>query len=414
MLLCVVMTVKPEMSWASADFDGLPSAQLEGLRVVEAGQSFETFYVLPSSNEPMIAQDITITFDPKQVEFLGADYIRDGWIIAGQTQSQGEVRLLAASGSGNSFEYGDHDRLVLYWKAKLGMPASVPKIAIASMEGALGSESGLHLRSFTAAAAIQGDLNDDGLVTVGDLALVVTALGKSEVSPDWASYAKMDLNEDGTVDYYDLLMVAELILHGKITPASTTLTGPATASAGDTVELVFGINDLFQHIYAQDLILSFDDQTLEFIGAASINEERFHVLDSDVTSGAIRLLIVHMDTLFPSPSTQYVRLHFKVKSGTHSESTIVSVQSLIVANGLGEETDISGVAHTISFEMTNTEAGDLNGDHRISIGDLAILANGYGKSSTDADWSSVKQGDLNDDGFIDISDLSLLAAKILL
>ncbi|NOV04363.1 glycosyl hydrolase family 28 protein [Paenibacillus planticolens] len=57
--------------------------------------------------------------------------------------------------------------------------------------------------------------------------------------------------------------------------------------------------------------------------------------------------------------------------------------------------------------------GDLNGDGKVSIGDLAIVSKLYGKTSTDSDWDQSKFADLNHDGVIDIVDLALIARKIL-
>jgi hypothetical protein len=58
-------------------------------------------------------------------------------------------------------------------------------------------------------------------------------------------------------------------------------------------------------------------------------------------------------------------------------------------------------------------SGDFNNDNKISIGDLAMAVQAYGKSSTDSDWSSWKQFDLNEDGTVDIQDLVVLATRIL-
>jgi hypothetical protein len=57
--------------------------------------------------------------------------------------------------------------------------------------------------------------------------------------------------------------------------------------------------------------------------------------------------------------------------------------------------------------------GDVGGDGKVSVGDLAIVANIYGKSSADADWDLYKHADLNHDGKIDIEDLAIIARKIL-
>ncbi len=56
--------------------------------------------------------------------------------------------------------------------------------------------------------------------------------------------------------------------------------------------------------------------------------------------------------------------------------------------------------------------GDFNQDNRISVGDLALVAKSYGKTSADPDWDAVKTSDLNNDGVIDIVDLVLVARMI--
>ncbi|CAM3188649.1 glycoside hydrolase family 3 C-terminal domain-containing protein [Paenibacillus lupini] len=57
--------------------------------------------------------------------------------------------------------------------------------------------------------------------------------------------------------------------------------------------------------------------------------------------------------------------------------------------------------------------GDVNGDNRISVLDLAQVSVNYGKTSQSTDWNAIKRMDLNNDGVIDISDLVMIAQKIL-
>lgn len=58
-------------------------------------------------------------------------------------------------------------------------------------------------------------------------------------------------------------------------------------------------------------------------------------------------------------------------------------------------------------------SGDLNGDNSYSVGDIAIMAAYYGKTSDDPNWQLYKKADLNHDGIIDIVDLALVANRIL-
>ncbi|NOV03919.1 cohesin domain-containing protein [Paenibacillus planticolens] len=57
--------------------------------------------------------------------------------------------------------------------------------------------------------------------------------------------------------------------------------------------------------------------------------------------------------------------------------------------------------------------GDVDGNGKVSIGDLAIVAKYYGKTSADEDWALAKFADVNHDNVIDISDLAAIARLIL-
>ncbi|NOV03637.1 LamG-like jellyroll fold domain-containing protein [Paenibacillus planticolens] len=60
------------------------------------------------------------------------------------------------------------------------------------------------------------------------------------------------------------------------------------------------------------------------------------------------------------------------------------------------------------------QQGDMNGDGRFSIGDLAIVAKSYGKTSADPDWDTLhKKADINGDGIVDIMDLAAVARLIM-
>ncbi len=57
-------------------------------------------------------------------------------------------------------------------------------------------------------------------------------------------------------------------------------------------------------------------------------------------------------------------------------------------------------------------SADLSGDGKISVGDLAIVAGGYGKQSDQADWN--EKADVNHDGKVDVIDLQIIAKATLL
>lgn len=59
---------------------------------------------------------------------------------------------------------------------------------------------------------LPGDLNGDGQISIGDLAIVAAAYGKRSTDPDWDRYKRADLVVDGVIDIEDLAMLARMIL----------------------------------------------------------------------------------------------------------------------------------------------------------------------------------------------------------
>jgi GH43 family beta-xylosidase len=70
------------------------------------------------------------------------------------------------------------------------------------------------LQTFKSAVnpAVSGDINVDGKVTIGDLAIVAASYGKNSTSPDWNLIKKSDVNNDGIIDIADLAFIARTIL----------------------------------------------------------------------------------------------------------------------------------------------------------------------------------------------------------
>ncbi|WMT43374.1 DNRLRE domain-containing protein [Paenibacillus sp. D2_2] len=58
-------------------------------------------------------------------------------------------------------------------------------------------------------------------------------------------------------------------------------------------------------------------------------------------------------------------------------------------------------------------AGDLNGDGKITVGDLGIAAANFGKDKTSPDWDAVEAADINGNGIIDSDDLKWFADQML-
>lgn len=58
---------------------------------------------------------------------------------------------------------------------------------------------------------VEGDLNDDGDLNLGDLGLIGSYYGKTSASPDWNLMKHADYNKDGVIDLLDLVELAKQI-----------------------------------------------------------------------------------------------------------------------------------------------------------------------------------------------------------
>lgn len=272
--------------------------------------------------------------------------------------------------------------------------------------------------------------------------------------------------------------------------AGAALSGTSHVAPGQSFSLTYRLNKVTGEVLAQDITIDYNADQLEFVGAESVNENKFVIVDSDDSvAGKARLLAVHVGQGQPNPNGALMKLNFRAKADAAAGIAHIGASNIVVANSQGVETALGNVSHDVKVSVVDrtalqaliTEAqaahdaaveggsagqypagskaalqaaitsasgvagnanvtdaqieqaaaalssalqtfrdavivkspGDSNNDGKISIGDLAIIAKSYGKTSADPDWAQVKSGDLNNDNEIDIQDLVVLARMIL-
>lgn len=196
-----------------------------------------------------------------------------------------------------------------------------------------------------------------------------------------------------------------------VATASVTLSGPALVEPGQQFDVTYGLQYVKKDVYAQDITIEYDAVKLDLVGQpVSLDSEKFKIVDTDEQEGIIRILGIHLNDSANNPNKDFIKLSFKAKETAGISN--IEVTLLVLADGEGVEVEAGGDTHTVEIRKP-TVPGDINGDDRVSVGDLALVAKAYGKSSTSPDWNQVKKYDINADGTIDIEDLSALARLIL-
>lgn len=236
------------------------------------------------------------------------------------------------------------------------------------------------------------------------------------VSVEGVKELKLVINDGGDNNWFDRAIWADAKLieeEATMTP-QTTLTGPSSVASEQPITAYYGLKGLSQSIYAQDIRIAYDADRFEFISAASV-VDGIGILETVQEDGKIRLIVANQgaDPVITG-DMKVLELTFKAKTVTQQETGSIAVSEAIVADDQGVETSVAGVTIAIDIEATEPGiSGDINGDGTVSIGDLAIVAAKYGKTSSDPDWAQHKHADINKDGKIDIMDLAEIARQIL-
>lgn len=198
--------------------ESTPSATLAGSKAtVSPGESFTVKYGVASVSSDVYAQDITFEFDPSAIEYV-PDSIRslhEGVIIVNEptTTTPGKLRVIMASLGASHPVTSEAEIVELGFKA-----ANVTQDTdgiIQTTQATLSNDQGVELDIAPASLTVKikispsEDVNADGKVSVGDLAMIAAKYGMDSTSPDWNQVKHLDLDGSGTIDVADLAMVAK-------------------------------------------------------------------------------------------------------------------------------------------------------------------------------------------------------------
>lgn len=191
----------------------------------------------------------------------------------------------------------------------------------------------------------------------------------------------------------------------------TRLNSVQKVDAGEEFVVRLGVSRVTDAVYAQDYVLNYDANLLDFVSAVSV-KDLVSLVETQDTGGKVRLILASQGPAGAvTGSEQMLELTFRAKTIAQSATAAIAVESAKLADAAGAETLIG--ASSISVNIEAALLGDVNGDDKVSIGDISMAAAHYGKTTASADWQVAKAADVNRDGKIDIGDLAAIAMKML-
>ncbi|MHA0856129.1 cohesin domain-containing protein [Paenibacillus sp. CMAA1364] len=195
---------------------------------------------------------------------------------------------------------------------------------------------------------------------------------------------------------------------------TTTLTAPSKVEYNKEFSINMGLQGVTRTVYAQEITVQYDVSLMEFVSVESLIEG-VSIIDSVDRTGSIRLIVASLGAGHGiSTDTEIATIHFRAKALDHAATGAIQVLTAVVGDENGFETVAGTSSVEIAFYTAPVELSpDINGDGKVSIGDLAIVASNYGKTEADVDWDQVKHMDLDGDKKIDIVELTIIARQIL-
>ncbi|OBZ12765.1 sialidase domain-containing protein [Bacillus sp. FJAT-26390] len=197
--------------------------------------------------------------------------------------------------------------------------------------------------------------------------------------------------------------------------AATQLTGAAKAASGEPFQIQFGLKNVTQSVYAQDITVLYNPAVMDFTSAKSLMDG-VNLIETETSEpGKVRFILASVGAgNAVTGAAELLELSFKAKEASAAVTGTITVSSAVLGDELGAEAQAAPSAHSIEITPAPVGiVGDINGDGKVSVGDLAIVAAHYGKDSTSPDWQQIKQADTNKDSKIDIEDLAAIAKIIL-
>lgn len=208
---------------------------------------------------------------------------------------------------------------------------------------------------------------------------------------------------------------AQITVTKVVTVPETTLVAPSSVLTGQSFTVLVGLSDVTDAVYAQDLTITYDPSLMEYVSAVSAQTNISLVSQSVTTPGSVRFILASQGAGHAfSGSGDVLELTFKAKDIVQPATARLAVELAVLGDATGHETSATPRSATVSITTPPPGTpGDINGDNKVSIGDLAMIAANYGKDSSSPDWLLVKKADVTGDNRIDLDDLVKVASQII-
>lgn len=406
----LIATVEPEgtanksVTWVSSN-PGVAAVDSKGL-VTPKGQGTATITVTTVDGGFTAASEVTVTGQKDLIE------IPQGQMSATATSSQTGTNDPSHALDGNPDTH---------WHTKWFNVDPLPQSIIVNLGGTFKiSKLGYLPRPDAANGTITGYnvyTSVDGLtytLATSGAWLRNNLLKEANFKPVEAAYVKLEAVQ-GVGDFASVAEISVFRREQAPAEPQTQLTGKNSVQSGEAFAIRYGVKNVIEPGYAQDIFINYDASVMTFVSAKSLIPGVELIETMTLSPGKLRFIVASTGPDHAlTGNAEVLELSFKANDITKAAAGEIAVFGATVADGNGVETKLN--ASSMSVEVIPAQTGipgDSNHDGKISIGDLAMAAVHYGKNTESSDWAQIKHMDLDKNGIIDIIDLAEVAKKII-
>ncbi|MDS0526066.1 dockerin type I domain-containing protein [Clostridium sp. SHJSY1] len=248
----------------------------------------------------------------------------------------------------------------------------------------------------TVTGAISYDIEVDGKIITGITASSYTVSGLTSGTSH--NYRVRAITAAGTGTWSDLGKCSILF------PTAISIQGDKTTiSSGSTLVVYVSMKNC-NNISSEYIDIQYDNKAFQFVNSEVTNTDKFQISDEE-NSGDGHLVFIGgsngQENSINSDS-QILKLTFKVNQD-------VAQGEIIVTTAIVGDVNDKVYEATCSGQIFKIVTGDVNGDDKVTIDDMAIASKLVGTNSSK--WGSYTP-DVNGDGKVDNEDLKIIAKHI--
>jgi endoglucanase len=351
---------------------------LGGSESVRPGSSFTVTISLDGAEQDTYAEDITLAYDSDIFEYVGAEGTDSKIHLIKEVKgTAGRVRLIAANIGGVSGE--SSPALNISFRVRDGVRNASGNIAVAAARLGIAPEGTViqaGLTSMTVNVTTAQETDKTKLIAAINNAEAIYV--NAEVGSQPGQYPQTAKDN-----------------FRKAIDAAIAVRDDADAAQEEIDSAVVSLNDAI-HDFRASVISSPGVSKQALSEAIGIADKLFREAVVGTEPGQ-----------YPQKAKDDLGIAIDAARSVYYDPYATQSQVNSAATALNIAID------TFRAAVNKEASADINGDGKINVGDLAVVAFYYGKDPTAADWDEAKKADVNGDEKIDIYDLAYVALKIL-